>query len=386
MELFAEATVEDLSTLTAHPAADIFPMLDAGEMAELAEDIKARGLIEAIVLDADGRIVDGRNRLEACGIAGVEPRFIEYMGSDVLGYIVSKNLKRRHLTESQRATVAAELVPMLAEEARKRQGHGLTAPGKTLSANLREASDGKAADKAGELMGVSGRSVEDALAVQRKAPELFDRVKAGDIAVSTARKAAELPEEDRQAVAAAPKEQIKATAKEAIRKAHVSYNSGNNEWYTPWDIVEAARDALGAIDLDPASSDAANEVVKAASYYTLADDGLTKPWCGRVYMNPPYQTGLIERFTARLRECFDRNEVSEAIVLVNNATETKWFQYLVASASMLCLPGGRIRFWSPTKETASPLQGQAILYFGERREAFAHSFRAFGSIWERSSQ
>lgn len=383
MKLFAGVEVDDLSALTAHPAADIFPMLGAGEMAELAEDIKARGLLDAIVLDGEGRIIDGRNRLEACRIAGVKPRFIEYMGSDVLGYIVSKNLKRRHLTESQRATVAAELVPMLADEARKRQGHGLTAPGKTLSANLREASDGKAADKAGELMGVSGRSVEDALAVQRKAPELFDRVKAGDIAVSTARKAAELPEEDRQAVAAAPKEQIKAEARSALRKAHVSYNSGNHEWYTPWDIVEAARDALGAIDLDPASSDAANEVVKAASYYTLADDGLTKPWCGRVYMNPPYETGLIERFTARLRECFDRNEVSEAIVLVNNATETKWFQYLVASASMLCLPEGRIRFWSPTKETASPLQGQAILYFGERREAFAHSFRAFGSIWER---
>lgn len=387
MEVFAEVTAENLSTLTAHPAADIFPMLGAGQMAELAEDIKARGLIEPIVLDGEGRIIDGRNRLEACRIAGVEPRFSHYIGSDVLGYIVSKNLKRRHLTQSQRAAVAAELVPMLAEDARKRQLAGLKRGSEMpVQENLPERNNGQARDKAGELMGVSGRSVEDALAVQREAPEVLDRVKAGDIAVSTARKVAELPEEDRQAIATATKEQIKAEVRSALRKAHVSYNSGNNEWYTPWDIVEAARDALGAIDLDPASSDAANEVVKAASYYTLADDGLTKPWCGRVYMNPPYETGLIERFTARLRECFDRNEVSEAIVLVNNATETKWFQYLVASASMLCLPEGRIRFWSPTKETASPLQGQAILYFGERREAFAHSFRAFGSVWERSSQ
>lgn len=385
MKLFAEAVVEDLSTLRAHPAADMFPMLEPGEMAELAEDIKARGLIEAIVLDADGLIVDGRNRLEACGIAGVDPRFVEYMCSDVIGYIISKNLKRRHLTPGQRAAVAAELLPMLAAEARKRQGHGLTAPGKTLKENLPEAS-GQARDKAGEMMGVSGRSVEHAAAVQRHAPEVFARVKTGDIAVSTATQVAKLPEAERSAVAAAPKEEIKAVAKEAIRKAHVAHNSGNNEWYTPAEIVEAARDVLGVIDLDPASSDAANAIVKAATYYTIADDGLSKPWLGRVWMNPPYETGLIEKFTARLRECFDADEVSEAIVLVNNATETRWFQNLAASASMLCLVTGRIRFWSETKETASPLQGQAILYFGVRREAFARGFRPFGIIWERPAQ
>lgn len=380
MELFAEAVVEDLSTLRAHPAADVFPMLESGEMAELAEDIKARGLIEAIVLDADGLIVDGRNRLEACGIAGVNPRFVEYIGSDPIGYIVSKNLKRRHLTQSQKSAVAVELLPMLEEEARKRQACGQG--GVLLSANLREA-NGKASDKAGEMLGVSGRSVEHAAAVQRQAPEVFERVKAGDIAASTAAQVAGLPEADRHAVAAAPKDEINAVAKEAIRKAHVAYNGGNNEWYTPADIVEAARTVLGEIDLDPASSDAANKIVKASAYYTAADDGLSKPWRGRVWMNPPYETGLIEKFTARLRECFDADEVSEAIVLVNNATETRWFQNLAASASMLCLVTGRIRFWSETKETASPLQGQAILYFGVRREAFARGFRSFGIIWER---
>ncbi len=384
MELFAEAAVEDLSTLRAHPAADMFPMLEPGEMAELAEDIKARGLIEAIVLDADGLIVDGRNRLEACGIAGVEPRFVEYMCSDVIGYIISKNLKRRHLTPGQRSAVAAELLPMLAAEARKRQGFR-TDLQDNFSANLR-GSDGKASDKAGEMLGVSGRSVEHAANVQRHAPEVFERVKAGDIAVSTAAQVAGLPEADRHAVAAAPKDEINAVAKEAIRKAHVAYNGGNNEWYTPADIVEAARTVLGEIDLDPASSDAANKIVKASAYYTAADDGLSKPWRGRVWMNPPYETGLIEKFTARLRECFDADEVSEAIVLVNNATETRWFQNLAASASMLCLVTGRIRFWSETKETASPLQGQAILYFGVRREAFARGFRPFGIIWERPAQ
>lgn len=382
MELFAETEVDNLSTLTAHPAADLFPMLDAGEMGELAEDIKARGLIEAIVLDADGRIIDGRNRLEACAIAGVEPRFIEYMGDDVIGYIISKNLRRRHLNQSQKALIADGLRGLFEAEARARQGHGMTAPGKTLQENFPEAI-GQARDKAGELLGVSGRTVDNAAFVKTAAPELVPRVASGEISLNLAKQAAELPEQERSAVASAPPGEVKTAAKEAVKRAHVANNSGNNEWYTPANIIEAARDVLGEIDLDPASCDAANEVVKATTYYTAQDNGLLQRWRGRVWMNPPYESGLVEEFTGKLRTWFEAGEVSEAIVLVNNATETRWFQNLADFASMICFPAGRVRFWNETKESASPLQGQAILYFGARREAFARRFREFGSVWER---
>jgi len=169
------------------------------------------------------------------------------------------------------------------------------------------------------------------------------------------------------------------------QKAHVSHNSGDSEWFTPPEIITATTKVLGAIDLDPASSAAANEVVGAGTFYSASDDGLadTAPWHGRVFMNPPYRTSLVVPFCARLVREYHAGAVSQAVVLVNNATETEWFQQLLSAASGVCLPAGRIRFWHPEKKTASPLQGQAILYLGKRARTFAGQFASFGSCLAR---
>ena len=160
--------------------------------------------------------------------------------------------------------------------------------------------------------------------------------------------------------------------------AHVARASGNNEWFTPAEYTDAARDVMGAIDVDPASSAEANATVGAAHYFTEADDGLAQEWRGRVWMNPPYAQPLIAQFCQKLTESFSAGDVTEAVVLVNNATETAHFQRLLKSASAICLPAGRIRFWYPGRESITPLQGQVIFYFGAQPDVFRARFSDFG--------
>jgi hypothetical protein len=97
-----------MSARAVHPVADLFPMLANDELAELAEDIKQRGLLHPIVLDGEGRVLDGRNRLAACELIGIEPTFTTYEGDDPDGYALAVNVQRRNLTKGQRAMLIVD--------------------------------------------------------------------------------------------------------------------------------------------------------------------------------------------------------------------------------------------------------------------------------------
>ncbi len=134
-----------------HPLANIFPMLPSVELKSLSEDIRANGQQSPIILYED-KILDGRNRYEACRLIGVAPEFEEYRGDNPTAKVVSLNLMRRHMNESQRAMVAARLANM-------RQGARTDLP----TANLHEVSVNQAA----ELLNVSPRQVAAAKAILR---------------------------------------------------------------------------------------------------------------------------------------------------------------------------------------------------------------------------
>ncbi len=171
------------------------------------------------------------------------------------------------------------------------------------------------------------------------------------------------------------------TTATVIKNVHVSNNSGENEWYTPSKYIESARLTMVSIDLDPASSELANKTVKAQKFYSSVDNGLNYDWFGNVWLNPPYAQPLINQFSEKLIEEYDKN-IKQAIVLVNNATETNWFQNMAQHASAICFPATRIKFIDlDGKPSGSPLQGQCFLYFGDNAEAFKENFHQYGLVF-----
>lgn len=164
-----------------------------------------------------------------------------------------------------------------------------------------------------------------------------------------------------------------------VDKHRVSY-TGENEWYTPAEYIEAAREVMGGIDLDPASSEKAQIVVKAAEFFTVQRDGLSQSWHGRVWMNPPYSQPLIANFIEKLIAEATEGRVEQAIVLTHNSSDTLWFHRLEEMAALLCFTRGRIAFVDPQGDRCAPTQGQTFFYLGERKSEFTATFSRYGFI------
>ena len=175
-----------MTELEFHEMASIFPLMSEGELAGLAEDIRRNGLKEAIWL-YEGKILDGRNRYRACKMAEVEPQTRVYTGDAAVDFVVSLNLRRRHLSQSQKAAVALEVLPWFERQARKRQAHGATTWGKSLVEKIPQATLGKARDQAAAAVGLNPRYVSDCKRIQRKAPELYEQIKSGEKTIRQAR-------------------------------------------------------------------------------------------------------------------------------------------------------------------------------------------------------
>ncbi len=164
---------------------------------------------------------------------------------------------------------------------------------------------------------------------------------------------------------------------------------GTNEWYTRPKYIEAARQVMGGIDCDPASCMSANEIVKAATYYTKEQNGLLYPWQGRVWLNPPYgrssrmqgtHKSTIGLFVEKLLQEYEAGHVEQAIILATTEVNARWFYPLWQFP--ICIPDHRVNFIVPTqqKNKYSQMFGTCFAYLGPNRERFAHVFHQFGHI------
>lgn len=366
----------------------LIPPLRDEERHELENSLMREGCRDRLTVWKETRILlDGHNRFAICEAAGIPFDVYELSFAnreDAEDWMDRNQLGRRNLSPDQAAILRGRRY----NRAKKRQGApagnaNRSAKQKSQSATFEPAKS--TAQRIGDEHGVDRatifRDAQFAAAVDKlktQAPDIERRIVQGGPAAPARRdviKAAELLEKAPEKARAVLDGQARLTT------PHLTLNTGDNEWYTPDDILDAARDVLGVIDLDPASSAIAQTRVRARLHFDKDTDGLMQPWRGRVWLNPPYARGLIDRFVQKLVEEFKAGNVTAAILLTNNATDAKWFGAAAAVASRLCLPHGRIRFLSPGGEAGAPLQGQSVFYLGSEGGRFTEVFQQFGPTW-----
>lgn len=354
----------------------LIPPLTAEEYNGLEASILADGCRDALVVWGNV-LVDGHNRYEICTSHNVPFDTVQkdFEDRDAVKLWMMKNqLARRNLNDMQRISIVRKCEDAVEAKAIERMKAGKSDP-------VEKFPQGKARDELGSMAGVSGKTYEHAVTVLETAPTpIVEATMQDTLSINAAYQVTKMEPEQQEEIA--QRIQQGETPKEVVsdvqKRPHVTNNSGCNEWYTPERYLDLAREVLGEIDLDPASCAFANETVKARLFFSEDDDGLTKPWHGRVWMNPPYSADLVLKFAEKFVGEYNDGNVTEGIVLVNNATETAWFASLVSAATAVCFPRGRIRYQSQNRESLAPLQGQAFLYFGENGDKFLQAFSEIG--------
>ncbi len=156
-----------------HPLCTLFPRMAGAEFDALVADIKLNGQREPIILH-DGMILDGGNRYRACLAAGVEPATMKFGGGNIVSYVLSANMHRRHMTPGQQAAIVAS-----AQDWAQAQTAGGDRKGKQAKIKVQDCTLKTAEDRAAQS-GASLRTQKDADKVAKASPELARQVAHGE--------------------------------------------------------------------------------------------------------------------------------------------------------------------------------------------------------------
>jgi len=367
----------------------LLPSLTEQEYQSLKSDIAIRGIIVPIEFDEDGNVLDGHHRLRAWNELKREDGVFlpDHYPSVTRGglseeqkrnHVRALNIMRRHLTKDQREELWADM---------RKDG-----------ATYQQIADATGVDAATVWHSV----IENSITHTDSSITQPTKVKGKDGKLYPPKKKRKKNEQPRPP--AAPSVSIYANSSKeedkARDKAKQMTETGSNgasqqtqvtmfshesiEWYTPIEIIELARQVMGEIDLDPASSDEAQANIKARHHLTEKDDGLSLPWFGNVFLNPPYSKtngrSNQEIWAEKLTAEYQKAHVTEAILLVKSALGYKWFEELWDNWPV-CFVRRRLSFIkSNGDDEGESKQGTALFYIGNSLPKFIDAFSQLGRI------
>lgn len=362
---------------------------DMGDLEGLADSMRRLGLLHAVVVrDGDKRLLAGERRIEAAKLLEwdrIDAHLYESAAAYAQARVIEseENGHSKPFTPSERVEAARLVEAEAREAARDRQ-----------RAAGRDHGRGIASEKVSEAMGEDGRASAQAAAsvgwsrpTYEKAKEVVDAAAAdpqhADLVeqMDTTGKVSGAHDELRRRRGDPAMGQGQAKRGTADADAPMSHQEGydSDEWYTPTEYTDAAREVLGEIDLDPASCHAAQERVRAARFFTKEDSGLLQPWAGRVWLNPPYSQPLASNFGEKLLNEIEAGNVTAAVMVQNASTDTGWFHRL-ASKCHMCLTRRRINFDRADGGSGANRYGQVFFYYGPDPERFYEVFGRFGLV------
>jgi len=359
--------------------ASLIPPHTAEELEILKESLLREGCRDPLrVWGETGILLDGHCRHRICSELGidykVEPVSITDRNEAGL-WIIANQLGRRNLATIDRIQLAVRREPLLRAQAKANSGRRTDLLKNSAAGSHRVVTREACAAVAGVSHDTfsKGRHL-----LEHGVPELLQAVRNDEASIHAAAEVAGLPEDEQRAAVSSGR--VLDTAKE--RRSHLSRCTGEVEWYTPAKWIEVARSVIGEFDIDPASSEVAQKQVKAASYYTKEQNGLSQPWHGRIWLNPPYERHLIRRFVEKLISEIESGNVVEAIMLTNSQTEAAWFQLALSRAACICFPYRRVRFERPDGSVSEngPLHAQTFFYYGTAPARFVEGFRPYGAL------
>jgi phage N-6-adenine-methyltransferase len=322
----------------------LLPTLAHDDYAALKADIAERGVMVAVEYDEEGNVIDGHHRIRICEELGISdwPRIVRSYADDAAKRTQARrlNLARRHLDQAARRALIEDELRDRPERSDRQVAAELGVDHKTVGATRERL------EHRGEIPHHETRVGRDGVEQPARKPSVS---------------------------------RVDYPGKAALHRA--SFLTGNAEWYTPPSYLDLAREVLGGIDLDPASNDIAQKTVGATQYFTADNNGLSKEWIGRIWLNPPYAQPAIERFTDKLLAERRAGRTTSAIMLTNDCTDTAWYQKAVRAADAFCLLRGRVSFIAPDGITrSSPTQGQTFFYYGDSPDLFGSVFGRIGYV------
>ena len=355
--------------------------VDDSKVRELADSMKQVGLINPVTVNTNLELIAGAHRIAAAELLGWDE--IEARMWDCDAFLselaeIDENLMRNELHYLDEGAAYKRRDELLDEMNLKAKPYR---PNKEVESTPLKTTEELAAE-----LGVSKSTYKQAKQMARDIlPEVQDAIKAADLPKRDALVISRMNCEEQREIADALHRGAQSLEKAKLQNQimqvvppHVSFNSGENEWYTPPELIEAARETMESIDLDPASCAVANETVQATEYFDITANGLNQKWHGNVWLNPPYASDLIGKFADKVTQSYKDGDIEQAIILVNNATETNWFYTLISTASAVVFTKGRVKFRMNNGSTGAPLQGQALIYMGGNPTAFTLNFLEFG--------